>query len=209
MAVSTLAEIKTSAADWLNRSDLTTQIDDFATLALREMQRKLNTTFTTTIADHTVSATEASLQRFLMPDDAIGIVSITDSKGRSLRAVSYAEYENYTDISGDGCVYAVAMGKIYIGPPPAENDVFTIQFKDADTKYLTAYRGGTEVAFPEVLLMGILMNAYIYLKDDNRVPFFKDKFYQGIEDYNRKSTGDLGMGRITDDSIAAYGGPLA
>ena len=39
MAVSTLAEIKTSAADWLNRSDLTSQIDDFATLTLKEMQK--------------------------------------------------------------------------------------------------------------------------------------------------------------------------
>ena len=90
-------------------------------------------------------------------------------------------------------MYAVAGGEIYIGPPPAENDVFTIQFRDGDSTYLTAYRGADVVALPEVLLMGILMNAYIYLKDDNRVPFFKDKFYQGIEDYNRKSSSDFGF----------------
>jgi len=209
MAVSTLAQIKTSAADWLNRSDLTTQIDDFATLTLKEMQRKLNVTSQTSVINHTVSASEATAKKFYMPYGAISIVSITDSNGNLLRSMPYAEYENYTDISGDGSVYAVTGGEIYIGPPPAENDVFTIQFKDGDSTFLTAYRGGSVVAFPEVLLMGILMNAYIYLKDDNRVPFFKDKFYQGIEDYNRKSTGDLGMGRITDDSIAAYGGPLA
>ena len=209
MAVSTLAEIKTSAADWLNRSDLTSQIDDFATLTLKEMQRKLNTTSQTSVIDHTVSSSEATAKKFFMPDGATGITSITDSNGNRLRSVSHKEYEGYTSESGNACVYAVTGGDIYIGPPPAENDVFTIQFKDGDSTYLTAYRGTSVVATPEVLLMGILMNAYIYLKDDNRVPFFKDKFYQGIEDYNRKSTGDLGMGRITDDSIAVNGGPLA
>jgi ketosteroid isomerase-like protein len=209
MAVTTLANIKASAADWLNRTDLTTQIDDFATLASSEMQRKLNTTSQTSIIDHTVTASEATAKKFYMPDGATGILSITDSKGRNLASVSYKDYEVYTTESGDGCVYAVAGGEIYIGPPPAENDVFTIQFRDGDSTYLTAYRGADVVALPEVLLMGILMNAYIYLKDDNRVPFFKDKFYQGIEDYNRKSSSDLGMGRITDDSIAANGGPLA
>ena len=209
MAVTTLADIKASAADWLNRSDLTTQINDFATLASSEMQRKLNTTSQTSIINHTVTASEATAKKFYMPDGATGIISITDSKGRNLSAVSYKDYEVYTTESGDGCVYAVSGGEIYIGPPPSENDVFTIQFRDGDSSYLTAYRGADVVALPEVLLMGILMNAYIYLKDDNRVPFFKDKFYQGIEDYNRKSSTDIGMGRITDDSIAANGGPLA
>ena len=41
MALSTYAELKTSVADWLNRSDLTAAIADFVTLAESQIERVL------------------------------------------------------------------------------------------------------------------------------------------------------------------------
>jgi hypothetical protein len=43
MALSTYAELKTSIGDWLNRSDLTSVIPDFISLAEAQVERTLRT----------------------------------------------------------------------------------------------------------------------------------------------------------------------
>ncbi len=43
MALSTYSELKTSVADWLNRSDLTSAVPDFISLAEAQVERRLRT----------------------------------------------------------------------------------------------------------------------------------------------------------------------
>jgi hypothetical protein len=43
MALTTYTELKSSLADWLNRSDLTSVIPDFISLAEAQMERQLRT----------------------------------------------------------------------------------------------------------------------------------------------------------------------
>ena len=43
MALTTYTELKASVADWLNRTDLTTEIPDFISLAEAQMERTLRT----------------------------------------------------------------------------------------------------------------------------------------------------------------------
>ena len=206
MAVGTVAEIKTAAADWLNRSDLTSQIDDFYSLALIEATRKLETKIGTVVTEKTISASEATAKRFFEPSDSLDIISITDSKGNPLTEVTYEEYRAYTDTSGSPMVYARAESYIYIAPPPAENDVFTIQSKALNSSAYASYQSSGSSFISDILLYGILMHAYVFLKDDNRVALFKQKFDELILDVNRNTRF---RGRIKDESIAQYGGPLA
>ena len=208
MAVGTVAEIKASAADWLNRSDLTSQIDDFFQLTLTEVSRKLDVTLMTVTSIKQVSGDEAIQKYFLDPESALDIISITDSKGNSLDRVPFNEYRKYIDSSGDAKVYALADTQIFIGPPPSSGDTFTIAYKRLGNNNMTAYRptGGIYVAFNDVFLYGILHNAYMYLKDDNRVAIFKAKYDEAILEANRQMKT---VGRIKDDAIAQYGGPLA
>lgn len=207
MALATYLDIKESVADWLNRSDLTDEIPDFITLASSEAQRKLDVPAGKQIANFLVSMDDAVAKKFYVPFGANAIISITDSKGRSLKPVSFKEYQAYTQESGDACVYASTGGEIYIGPPPAENDVFTIQYSDSDAPWVFNYQELAVCPIPEPILMGSLMYAYMYLKDDNRVSFYKAKFDEAIESFNRANK-TLAMGRIKDDAIAQYGGPL-
>jgi len=208
MALVTYDNIAASIADWLNRSDLTGQIPDFITLASNEAQRKLDVPITKQIINQTVTSSQATAKKFYVPFGSNAIISITDSKGRSLNPVSFKEYQVYTQEAGDACVYASAGGEIYIGPPPAENDVFTIQYFDGDAPWVFFYQGQEICPIPEPILMGSLMYAYMYLKDDNRVSLYKGKFDEAIESYNRTNK-TLAMGRIKDESIAVNGGPLA
>ena len=208
MALTTYDNIAASIADWLNRSDLTDQIPDFITLASNESQRKLDVPVAKQIINHTVTTAEATAKKFFVPFGSNAIISITDSKGRLLKPVSFKEYQVYTQQAGDAFVYASTGGELYIGPPPAENDVFTIQYFDGDANWVFNYQGLAVCPIPEPILMGSLMYAYMYLKDDNRVSLYKGKFDEAIESYNRANK-TLAMGRIKDESIAVNGGPLA
>ena len=209
--LTSFTEFKAAVKDWLNRPDLSDSvITDVIILANGELQRKLNTRNQMTVEIKTISSAEATAQKFFYNAGADGIVSITDSKGRKLRPVTFAEYKLYAENDGgEASVFAGAGNEIYIGPKIAENDVFTIQFKDEDADYTTNLQGSGIVAVYNPLLMGSLMYAYMYLKDDNRVALYKQKFEDAIMDMNRQSTRTLGLGRIKDDSITQYGGPLA
>ena len=211
MALTTnITDFKAAVKDWLNRPDLSDSvIDDVVTLANGELQRKTNTRNQMTVEQKTITLAEATAQKFFYPFGADGIISITDSKGRKLRPVTFAEYKLYAENDGgEASVFAGAGNEIYIGPKIAENDVFTIQFKDEASTINTNYQDSDIVSAYNPLLMGSLMYAYMYLKDDNRVALYKQKFEDAIMDLNKQSTRTLGLGRIKDDSITQYGGPL-
>tara|TARA_B100001059_G_C17798289_1_gene564511 strand:- start:875 stop:1501 length:627 start_codon:yes stop_codon:yes gene_type:complete len=207
MAVGTVAEIKASAADWLNRSDLTSQIDDFFNLTITEVSRKLDVTLMDAVETHTITSVDIANGYFFDPPSALEIQSITDSKGRSLDRVPFEEYRKYIDATGNTKVYALADTKIFIGPTPSEGEVYTIVIKQLGNSNMTNYppTGSIYVAFNDVFLYGILHNAYMYLKDDNRVAIFKAKYDEAILEANKQMKT---VGRIKDDSIAQYGGPL-
>ena len=206
-----ITDFKEALKDWLNRPDLPDSvITDVMTLANGEMQRKLNTRNQMEVEEKTISASEATAQNFYYPGGADGIISITDSKGKKLKPVTFAEYKLYAENSGEeASVFAGAGNEIYIGPKIAADDVFTIQFKNEDSTIPTNYQGSGVISAYNPLLMGSLMYAYMYLKDDNRVALYREKFEDAIQDMNNQSTRTLGLGRIKDESITQFGGPLA
>lgn len=203
MALGTIDDIKASVADWLNRSDLTAQIDDFITMAIEEAYRKLNIPFIDQVYVHTITSTDQTNKYFDLPEKNMNVVSVTDSNGRSIEAVTFEDYRGHLNSSGRPLVYSSVGNNIYIGPNPSESEVFTLNLENA-------YSNASQLVqtMPEVLLMGALMFGCTYLKDDNRGQMFKAKFYEGIEDRNRRGTGGAGRSRITDHSISTNGGPL-
>jgi len=203
MALSTLAEIKTSAADWLNRTDLTTQIDDFSTLAVEEIYRKLKIPYTNAVLTYTATASDETNGYFDLPDRNLSVISITDSQGRRLQPVTFEDYRGYTGTGGTACVYTSVSDRVYIGPGISEDEVFTVHHESA--------AGGADplvTNMPEVLLMGILMFACLFLKDDERAKLYRVKFQEGLDDHNMRGTGGAGRSRIMDQSISSNGGPL-
>ena len=119
MALTTnVTDFKEALKDWLNRPDLSDSvITDVITLANGEMQRKLNTRNQMEVEEKTISASEATAQKFYYPGGADGIISITDSKGKKLKPVTFAEYKLYAENSGEeASVFAGAGNEIYIGP---------------------------------------------------------------------------------------------
>ena len=76
MALATDSDLQASIADWLNRSDLTSVIPDFQTLAQLRINRKLSI-----VEQEVVSTITPTAQTTALPAGITALISVTDSKG--------------------------------------------------------------------------------------------------------------------------------
>ena len=203
MALSTNADLQASIADWLNRSDLSAQIPDFLTLAQLKINRKLSIVEQEILAEITPVA-----QATTLPTGTKFVISVSDSKGRRVEAVSMSELLDYAVEGGSVTRYTVSGDKIYFAPTPASDntDAFSVLYS-AD-KDLNGGDSGP-VLLQDIYLNAALQEAYVYLKDDGRVNYFKQMVDEGIANVQaRRSKQGIGRARIKVESIAANGGPL-
>ncbi len=203
MALSTNADLQAAIADWLNRSDLSAQIPDFLTLAQLKINRRLSIVEQEILAEITPVA-----QATTLPVGTKFVVSVSDSKGRRVEAVSMSELLDYAAEGGSVTRYSVSGDKIYFAPTPASDntDAFSVLYS-AD-KDLNGGDSGP-VLLQDIYLNAALHEAYVYLKDDGRVAYFKGMVDEGVANVQaRRAKQGVGRARIKDESIAANGGPL-
>ena len=203
MALSTNADLQASIADWLNRSDLSAQIPDFLTLAQLKINRRLSIVEQEILTEITPVA-----QATTLPVGTKFVVSVSDSNGRRVEPVSMSEILDYAAESGSVTRYSVSGDKIYFAPTPASDntDAFSVLYS-AD-KDLNGGDSGP-VLLQDIYLNAALHEAYVYLKDDGRVAYFKGMVDEGVANVQaRRAKQGVGRARIKDESIAANGGPL-
>ena len=89
----TFTELKTNIADWLNRTDLTSVIPTFITLAEARLNRQLRTT-----NQYTRATVSSSDQYLSMPDDFLEMrhIRMTSPKERDLVEIAAHNINEYT-----------------------------------------------------------------------------------------------------------------
>ena len=205
MALATDSDLQAAIADWLNRSDLTSVIPDFQTLAQLRINRKLSI-----VEQEVVSTITPTTQSTVLPTGITAMISVTDSKGNALEPVSMQEMFNYSDEGGSVSRYAIAGNDIYLAPTPTSEstEVYTLVYrKDMN---IGNYESLNYAILQDIYLNASLMEAYVYLKDDSRVAYFKNMVDEGVMDVQaQRSKQGIGRSRIKDESIEVNGGPLA
>jgi hypothetical protein len=203
MALNTNADLQAAIADWLNRSDLSAQIPDFLTLAQLKINRRLSIVEQEILAEITPVAQATSL-----PVGTKFVISVSDSQGHRLEPVSMSEILDYAAESGSVSRYSVSGDKLYVAPTPAATNVDKLSVLYSADKDLNGGDSGP-VLLQDIYLNAALHEAYVYLKDDGRVAYFKGMVDEGVANVQaRRSKQGIGRARIKDESIAANGGPL-
>jgi len=191
MALDSYTNLKTSIADWLHRSDLTSQIPDFITLAEAEIKRKLRraTTWTTlTVSGETTNVPTAcaELRSVIFTSGSpdrdvplrIGTVEmVAERKARSAGTAGRPT---------DGCL---VNGQLLVAPPPDQTYTVNIFYYTQ----LTALSGSVAsnpvlVEAPDAYLFGALLQAEPYLENDERIPAWQVKFRSAIDQLNEVRT---------------------
>jgi hypothetical protein len=199
MALTTYNELKSSVADWLNRTDLTAVVPDFISLAEAQIERTLRTrqmiVRATASIDTEYSAVPAdfletkSIKLNTSPVTALAFESI-DSLDQ-LKATAYIA-------AGKPQYFGIVGGQIRVLPVPDSTYTAELTYYAKLTKLSSTVATNWLLAqAPDVYLYGALMQAAPYLKDDARITVWSSIYMKGLEDL-----------QVADDRSATSGGAI-
>ena len=180
----TYAELKTAIENYLNRSDLTSDIDTFIDNVEAELNRRLRT------KDMIKRATATADSQYLsVPTDWIEAINveITSNDFSPLFQQSIESLDVYrksnNNSTGQPVYFAMVDDSIELAPTP---DVeYTLQLtyyakisalSDSNTSNFVS------VSHPDVYLYGALKHASIFLMEDDRIPMFTQQFEKALEE---------------------------
>lgn len=196
----TYSGLKASVADWLDRTDLTSQIPDFITLAETTINRELRVRdmvqrATATIDDQYVAA----------PDDFAGPISLrlTDGDKRALDWIDPAKLEDYQafwDVSaGTPRSYTVLGASLVFSPAPSGEHGYQLLYYANVPALATEGANWLLTKHPDIYLWGSLAAAAPFLVEDPRVATWAALFTNAVNAANRSSVAQsmgsqLGLG---------------
>lgn len=187
MALSTFADLKTSIANYLNRSDLTSVIPDFITLT----EAKLNRILRIRPMQKRVSTTLTSGDAFVdLPNDFLEAtqIFIDSNPNKVLNYVNanQIELENTQESSGTPSQYTITGDEFQLSPIPDSNYTLKISYyakipalsTENTSNYLLA-------SYPQVYLYGSLLEAQPYIVNDERITVWMSLFNEAVQLINR------------------------
>lgn len=188
MAISTYAELQTAVSNWLDRTDLTSRVPEFITLAEAEMNRRIRTLDMLTCND----AFTIDSQREDLPTGYLGTKSITLDRTPVVHLVyltpdRLSQERQRFGSSGIPIYYTVLGGSFEFLPTP--NDTYTASvlyfarlsaLSDANTSnWILA-------SHPDLYLYGALKAAEPFLHNDERVALWASLFEQSVAQLERQ-----------------------
>lgn len=180
----TYSELKTKIASYLNRSDLTSELDGFIDQTEAELNRMLRT------ADMVKRATAtAELQYLSLPTDWLEAINVEIASNnfqpvlqQSIESLDMYRAANDNQ-TGQPIYFALVDNTMEFAPSPDKS--YTLQL----TYYarLASLSDSNTTNFvssnhPDVYLYGALKHASIFLMEDDRVALFSNLFDKALEE---------------------------
>ena len=199
MALTTYTELKTSIADWLNRSDLTSVIPDFISLAEAQIERTLRTRQMIIRANASFDA-----QYGAVPADFLEVKSLKLTSTNPITPMTYLsidaldnEIAKYT-ASGRPKFFGVVGDQFRIVPTPDANYTTELIYYAKLTKLSSSVASNWLLtANPDIYLYGALLQAAPYLQDDARIQTWATLYERALND-----------AQTADDRASSSGGTL-
>ena len=182
MAFSTYTELKASVADYLARTDLTTQIPDFITLAELRLRRDLRirqmlkvATTATVVSDSTVG----------LPSDFLAIreIHLDTNPASSLEYLSPTSFFSnaFTTNLGKPTKYTVLASEFQFAPIPDSAYTVQILYYATPTLLSSSVSSNVFLAYcPDLLLYAALGEAEPYLINDARIQTWAALYDRGL-----------------------------
>lgn len=185
MALDSYANLQLSVADWLNRGDLTSQIPDFIGLVEGELGRILKGRPMTT----SVNVVYDTTGLLAAPSDMVRPKSMTLETDLYGWPIEIKPYEYLIQKQAQLVVgpprYAALVGDTFhIAPTPDSDTEYTgVLIYDATLTPLSASNTTNWVLtnHPDAYLYGSLYQSAAYLRDDERIPVWENKYYKALD----------------------------
>jgi len=199
MALDTYADLKTSVADWINRTDLTSVVPDFISLAEAQIERTLRT------RQMIVRATASFTTEYsATPDDFLEAKSLKLNTN-PIQTLQFETIDSLDSLkmspysaSGKPRFFGIVGGQIRIVPEP--DSTYTaelIYYAKLDKLSATVTTNWLLTSSPDVYLYGSLLQAAPYLQNDERISVWSSLYQSGLESL-----------QVADDRGSTSGGSL-
>ena len=195
----TYSELKTNIANFLNRSDLTNQIDFFIDATEAELNRRLR------VKDMIKRATAtADAQYISLPTDWLEAINI-QIDGNNFSPLFQQSIESLDiyrksvdNVTNQPIYYALVDNTIELAPTPDSN--YTLQltyYGTIDALSDTNTSNFISTSYPDAYLYGALKHASIYLMEDDRVALFTSQFEKALEEMRmEQEKAEFGKGSL-------------
>ena len=182
MAFTTYTELKASVADYLARTDLTTQIPDFITLAEKRLKRDLRIRQMLKVVTTAMTAGDGTVA---LPSDFLAMRDLhLDTNPAS--SIEYLSPSNFytnarTTESGKPTKYTVLAAEFVFAPVPDSAYTLSMLYYAAPTELSSSVSSNVFLAnCPDLLLYGALGEAEPYLLNDARIQTWAALYDRGV-----------------------------
>jgi len=180
VALANYTYLKASVADFLNRSDLTSVIPDFITMAEADFNRTLR------VREMSIR-TRAPIdsQYVKLPADFLGMRNI-DLLTDPVTPMTYKNLQNLDahragDMTGKPIYYSIVQNNIEFAPAPDGDYTIEIVYYQKVPALSSNSTSWLLSAHPDAYLYGTLQHSAPYLQHDERVGIWAGKYQQIIE----------------------------
>lgn len=198
MALASYTDLKSAAAGWLNRTDLTDQIPDFITLAESKLNRRLKLRVMETEGSLSVATDGQSVALpagFVEPMD----LWVVDSEGRrALRYLDPSQMETHD--AADTVRYWTITGANIVFERPANADLtLTLRYQAAFALSDAEPENWLLTNHPDVYLFSTLVEAAPYERDTEALGIWSARLEAAINEVNEKESRSRSMTTLSAD----------
>lgn len=195
----TYSELKTNIANFLNRSDLTNQLDFFIDATEAEFNRRLR------VKDMIKRATAtADAQYISLPTDWLEAINV-QIDGNNFSPLFQQSIESLDvyrksvdNVNNKPIYYALVDNTIELAPTPDSS--YTLQltyYGTIDALSDTNTSNFISTSYPDAYLYGALKHASIYLMEDDRAALFSSQFEKALEEMRmEQEKAEFGKGSL-------------
>jgi hypothetical protein len=183
MALATYSDLKTAVANYLARSDLTSVIPDFITLAENRLRRELRTRKMLKLVTATMTANDSTLS---LPADFLQLrdLVLTTTPARPVNFLSPSVfYRNArTTDTGVPTEYTILDAEFKFAPIPDTNYTTQLLYYAAPTYLSDANTSNVFLAnYPDAIIYASLGEAEPYLMNDERLATWAALYQRAID----------------------------
>ena len=199
MALTTYAELKTSIGDWLNRSDLTSVIPDFISLAEAQVERTLRTRQMIVRANASFDVQYGAVPADFLEVKSLKLTSTNPQTPLSFLSIDALDNEmTKHTASGRPKFFGIVGGQFRIVPTPDSNYTTELTYYAKLSKLSNSNTTNWLLTSnPDIYLYGALLQAAPYLQDDARIQTWATLYERALND-----------SQTADDRGASSGGAL-
>lgn len=208
MAIATYSDLKSTIADWLNRTDLTAVIPSFISLAEAAFNKDERFRNQKSIVRATATFDE---EYEALPSDYLEMLNLTNLTTVPFTRIQFLtlnqadEYKRSFDTSGVPKYYSIVGSQLQLLPVPGASITAEMVYyakipalSDSNTTnwLLTNH--------PDVYLYGTLIQSAPYLKDDERVAVWASLFEKAVNDMDVADDRALYAGAVIKARARAF-----